>query len=87
MKLSTPLFNAVLEQVQKDGPDSDCQIEEGAPPVDSNNQVFVKFIRMAQALIALDAKAAVATAFHIGFESGLQYAKVSREVRELNKSL
>jgi hypothetical protein len=87
MKLNTTLFNAVLEQVRKDGPDEDCKVtidtESGA--ISQNNKVFIEYLALQYELILMNPTAAIATNFQIGFESGLQYAKVSQEVKQLNK--
>jgi hypothetical protein len=87
MKLNTTLFNAVLEQVRKDGPDDDCRIEIDAQhgAISSANETFIKYIALQYELILNNPTAAIATNFQLAFEAGMQYAKVSQEVKELNK--
>jgi hypothetical protein len=87
MKLNTTLFNAVLEQVIGVGPDEDCACDAKRGAMSDDNKLFVDYLRIQNYLLTLDPKAAVAASFHIGFESGLQYAKVSQEVKQLDKLL
>ena len=87
MKLNTQLFNSILEQVRATGPDEDCRVEididNGA--ISAANEVFVKYIALQYELILNNPTAAIATNFQLGFEAGMQYAKVSQEVKQLNK--
>lgn len=86
MKLSTPLFNAVLEQVKVSGPDADCFCDSESGPFDMyGNEVYNTFLRTSVTYMKHEPMAAFHTMIYIGFVSGLQYAKVSREVQELNK--
>jgi hypothetical protein len=88
MKLDTTLFNAVLEQVKGHGPDEDCRPDEpGEGVFNEDNEVFAKFMKLATALVMVDMNAGIQTAFHIGVAVGLQYAKVSQEVKQLDKLL
>ena len=87
MKLDITLFNAILEQVKKSGPDEDCRVEidTNSGAISSANEVFVAYIALQYELILNNPTAAIATNFQLAFEAGMQYAKVSQEVKELNK--
>ena len=77
-----------MAQVRKDGPDDDCMVDMGQETaLDITNPEFMKFIQQGVRQVMLNPTAGVHTAFQIGVEVGLQYAKVSREVESLNKSL
>ena len=86
VKLDTTLFNAVLEQVKKEGPDPDCRCESDQGPFKMfENGVYEKFLNTSVAYMAHQPMAAFHTMFYMGFECGLQYAKVAKEVKELNR--
>jgi hypothetical protein len=89
VKLNTELFNSILEQVKRHGPDEDCRVEidtkTGA--ISGANEVFIKYIALQYELILNNPTAAIATNFQLAFEAGMQYAKVSREVKQLDKLL
>jgi hypothetical protein len=85
VKLDIVLFNHIIDQVRHDGPEGDCRVDMPEKSMSAENDEFIALLRMFQALATIDVKGATATAFFIGFESGLQYAKVSQEVKQLNK--
>jgi hypothetical protein len=86
VKLDTQLFNTVLEQVRQQGPDEDCRIKVGnGEALGVDNPVFASYLSVQTELILSNPLAAIVTNFQLAFESGLQYAKVYREVKQLNE--
>jgi hypothetical protein len=88
VKLNTELFNSILEQIKRGGPDQDCKLElTPGGAISAENETFIKYIAVQYELILNNPTAAITANFQIAFESGMQYAKVLREVGQLNKLL